>query len=40
MSDLKIGSNPDEHSPPTYEEEAITLVVDWTPEEEKRAKRK
>jgi len=40
MSDLKVASNPDEHPAPTFEEEALTLVVDWTPEEEKRAKRK
>jgi len=41
MSDLKtMPLNPDEHRAPAHEEEALTLVVDWTADEERRAKRK
>ncbi|KAF2420211.1 MFS general substrate transporter [Tothia fuscella] len=33
-------ANPDEFSPPNYDEEPLTTSVDWTKEEEGRAKRK
>lgn len=38
-SDFK-SSNPDEHRPPREDEEALTLRVDWSKEEERKAKRK
>jgi hypothetical protein len=39
MSNTKF-ADPDHHPPPTEDEEALTLHVDWTKEEEARAKRK
>ena len=39
-SDLKHDVDPDYHAPPKDDEEPLNLQVDWTPEEEKRAKRK
>jgi hypothetical protein len=39
MSDFKK-SDPDVHSAPLDDEEPLALTVDWTHDEEKRAKRK
>lgn len=36
----KKTSHPDEFSRPQDDEEALTLQVDWSPEEEHKAKRK
>jgi len=33
-------ANPDKFPPPPEDEESLTLTVDWTPEEERKAKRK
>lgn len=38
-SDLKT-ADPDYHTPPGDDEEPLTLQVDWSKEEESRAKRK
>jgi predicted MFS family arabinose efflux permease len=37
---LKGSTNPEQFKPPTEDEQGLALAVDWTPEEEKRAKRK
>lgn len=33
-------ANPDSHAPPLEDEQALVRTVDWSPEEEKAAKRK
>jgi len=33
-------ANPGEYEPPLPDEESLTRVADWTPEEEAKAKRK
>jgi phenylpropionate dioxygenase-like ring-hydroxylating dioxygenase large terminal subunit len=41
MADLqKTTSGVDRFAPPREDEEAITVSRDWTPDEERRAKRK
>lgn len=33
-------TDPDNHAPPQEDEAGLVRVVDWSPEEEKKAKRK
>jgi hypothetical protein len=40
MSSSKASYSPDDFAPPTASQEAITLHVDWTEEDERKAKRK
>lgn len=38
-TDIK-SANPDEYPRPTEDQQVLTLEVDWSPEEEAKAKRK